>query len=65
MYYFSHRVPGRLSRNAQFLADHLCTGVGEAQFLEGSGGQAQCVSVHADSLASTALIMWSGLLPAA
>lgn len=37
MYHFSHRVPGRLSRNAQFLAHHLCTSVGEAQFLERSG----------------------------
>lgn len=37
MYHFSHRVPGRLSRNAQFLAHHLCTSVGEAEFLERSG----------------------------
>lgn len=37
MYYFSHRVPGRLSRNAQGLAHHLRRIVWEAQFLESSG----------------------------
>lgn len=65
MYYFSHRVPGRLSRNAHVLAHHLCRSVWEAQFLESSGWAHRQGSLHADSLASTGLIIWSGLFPAA
>lgn len=46
MYYFSHRVPGRLSRNAQFLAHHLCTSVGEGsvpgEFLVGTPSLSSC-----------------------